>query len=250
MAWSVSSRLRVLLRSGLLMLLFLMRAPLASAQDRQPDASFSAPAEISRTAVITYTHDFPQGQPQYVSITLDAQGTLSYESRGPVGRQLEGITTAAAPEAYRNRFTSSADLRDKIFELARQTNYFSGDFDFTRHAIANTGKKSLVYRDDKHGFQTSYVWSEDQRIQELSDIFQNISNTMEAARRLEYYRRFDRLGLEAELKNMEIMAKGHNLLELHAIAAVLDQIASDARVLKLARQRARRLLAKAQAGKP
>ena len=60
-----------------------------------------------------------------------------------------------------------------------------------------------------------------------------------------YLHRFDKLGLEDELKGMEDAAESHNLAELQIIAPTLKSIADDTTVLNIARQRAKRLLAKA-----
>jgi hypothetical protein len=59
---------------------------------------------------------------------------------------------------------------------------------------------------------------------------------------LQYLRRFDKLGLEEELKGME--NEGQNLAELQIIAPMLESIANDPAILNIARQRAKRLLAK------
>ena len=61
-----------------------------------------------------------------------------------------------------------------------------------------------------------------------------------------YLHRFDKLGLEDELKGMENAAENHNLAELQIIAPTLKSIADDTTVLNIARQRAKRLLAKAK----
>jgi hypothetical protein len=44
---------------------------------------------------------------------------------------------------------------------------------------------------------------------------------------------------------MESAAEGHNLVELQVIAPMLESIVGDSSILNIARQRAQRLLAKA-----
>jgi hypothetical protein len=60
-----------------------------------------------------------------------------------------------------------------------------------------------------------------------------------------FLRRFDKLGLEDELKAMEDAAESHNLAELQIIRPTLESIAQDSTILNIARQRAKRLVAKA-----
>jgi len=79
-------------------------------------------------------------------------------------------------------------------------------------------------------------------------MLQNLSTTLEFGRRLEYYHRYQKLGLDEELKRMEDMAKDNELLEVAAVASILQQIASDPSVINADRARAQRLLARPQAG--
>jgi hypothetical protein len=84
-------------------------------------------------------------------------------------------------------------------------------------------------------------------VQELTELFQNMASTLEFGRRLEYYHRYQKLGLDEELKRMEEMANDNQLHELSAVAPVLQQIAEDNTVINPVRARAQRMLAKASA---
>jgi len=138
----------------------------------------------------------------------------------------------------------SAATRDKIFRDAKEANYFHGDFTFKKHAVSSTGKKTLTYANQSRHFETTYDYSENKAIEEITNIFQGVSNTIEHGRKLQYLRRFDRLGLEEELKGMESLAENGYLAEVQLIAPTLESIANDPAILNIARQRARRLLAK------
>ncbi|HEX3092572.1 MAG TPA: hypothetical protein VHW72_08130, partial [Candidatus Angelobacter sp.] len=143
-------------------------------------------------------------------------------------------------------FTMSHDRCDKLFRYAKEADYFQGDFTFKKHAVASTGKKTLTYVDGSRHFNTTYDYSEHKAIQEITSIFMGISNTIEHGRKLQFLRRFDKLGLEAELKVLEDAAESHNLVEIQLIAPTLESIAEDHAILNIARQRAHRLLAKAK----
>ena len=176
--------------------------------------------------------------PQSYTITLEASGKAKYVSRNPT-RIPEGSNTAD-PD-YVLEFTMSPASRDRAFTLAKALNYFSGDFDY-KHKIANTGRKTLTYADPTRHFQTTYNYSENKDIQEITKLFQGISNTIEHGSKLQFIRRFDKLGLEKELKGMEDMAQNGYLAEIQIIAPTLKNIINDPTVLNLARDRARRLL--------
>ncbi|MBZ5531103.1 MAG: hypothetical protein LAO20_06710 [Acidobacteriia bacterium] len=200
----------------------------------------AAGAASSAIPTITFTCDWEATTPQKYSITVKPDGSAHYQSSSPTRPDKDSTSN---DEDYQLDFTLSAANRDKIFKLAEQAEYFNGDFEFHKHAIANTGKKTLSYADATRYFQTVFNYSENQAIQELSQIFRGISATLQHGRKLQFLRRFDRLGMEEELKAAEANAESHSLAELQLIAPLLESIANDSGILNIARQRAKRLLA-------
>jgi hypothetical protein len=73
-----------------------------------------------------------------------------------------------------------------------------------------------------------------------------MSTTFELSRKLDYDLRFDKLGLDRDLKGMEEVNKHHGLIELQVISPTLQRIANDNSIINISRQRARRLLGEAQ----
>ena len=194
---------------------------------------------------VTFVFDFPRARPEHFSITVDSTGKAVYESRDVVSTDQEQPPT----ERYLTSFQLSSAARGQIFEAARQLNYFQGDFDYRKHRIAHMGRKTLIWESGKDRFETTYNWSENGLIDDLTHLFQGISNTQEYGRRLASLRRHDKLGLEAELKSMEEAAKDdrRGVAELHTIESLLRSLAQDRAVMDIARQRAQRLLRKAEA---
>ena len=83
-------------------------------------------------------------------------------------------------------------------------------------------------------------------MQELTNLFQNMSTTLEFGRRLDYDHRYQKLALDEELKRMEDMAKGNSLEEIQAVEPILRRIAADPSVINVVRARAQRLAEQAQ----
>lgn len=189
---------------------------------------------------ITYDRLWEAYTPQSVNITVQSTGATRYLSRNP----LKPPDESGPDPDYVLEFTMSQANRDKLFRWAREANYFNGDFSFKKHAVSSTGRKVLTYGDATRHFETTYDYSENKAIAEITDLFMGLSSTIEHGRKLQFLRRFDKLGLEAELKGMEDAAEGHNLAELQVIASMLESIANDSTVMHIARQRAKRLLAK------
>ena len=181
---------------------------------------------------ITFTLNWTSANPQFFKLEVDSTGRAAYSSQGSKDNS----------EPYSEKFTMGAADRQRIFDLARQAGYFNGNFDFSKHKVAQTGVKTLAYEDATRHYQTTYNWSQNPAISELNSIFMAISNTLESGRRLSYLMRFDKLGLEKELKGMEQAAAAGELRELAAIAPTLEQLASDASYMHIVQERARHLL--------
>ncbi|HEY6348686.1 MAG TPA: hypothetical protein VI636_04675 [Candidatus Angelobacter sp.] len=215
-----------------LAILFLFCLP-AVAQDQKQPANPTEPT-------ITFDLYWEAATPQNYTITVDWSGKAKYVSRNPT-RAEEGPEDARDPD-YEVEFVMSPASREHIFSLAKGNNYFHGDFEY-KHKVANTGKKTLTYADQERHFQTIYNFSENKDIEQITRLFQGISNTIEHGRKLQFLRRFDRLSVDSELKGMEDMAQNGYLAEIQIIAPLLQNLANDSSILHMARQRAQHLLA-------
>jgi len=198
------------------------------------------PAENPTIPTITYERLWDAYTPQDVNITVEQTGRARYVSTNPLKTPDERQTN---PD-YTLEFTMSERTRQKLFRDAKEANYFHGDFSYKKHPVASTGKKTLTYADQGRHYETTFDYSDNKAISEINDIFQGISYTLEHGRKLQFLHRYDRLGLEDELKGMEETADTENLQELQVIAPTLKSIADDTAVLNIARDRANRLLEK------
>jgi|tagenome__1003787_1003787.scaffolds.fasta_scaffold20702786_3 hypothetical protein len=221
-------------------------------------AGIEAFAQQSK-ATITFKLVWKEAQPSMYSVVIHKNGQAEYvsedkglsppqERNAPVESNAEQNVQsqdAASQDAFHKQFQASEALRQKIFPLAERANFFNGQFDFTKHAVAQTGRKTLSYSDSAHHGSATYNYSEDPTIQELTEIFQGISTTLEGGRKLEFDRRFDKLSLDQELKSLEELSSDGHLQEVQAIAPLLQSIAADRTVLHIAQMRAQRILKKA-----
>lgn len=221
------------LRFQLLAGCLILAPAIGRAQQAPPPPPVAAPAALP--AIVSYSVASLRREPPQFSLTIDLLGHATYHAADAPSAQGE------PPAPYEAEFEVSAATRDRVFALAQATEYFAGDFEFRKHAVADTGRKTLVYRDAQRQSSTTYNWSQNKHIQQLTDLFESIALTQGYARRLAFLRRFDKLGLDAVLKRMEELNQKNFLGELQAIAPVLRQIAADPGVMKLARDRAARL---------
>ncbi|MGE5114029.1 MAG: hypothetical protein ACM3JB_24480 [Acidobacteriaceae bacterium] len=184
---------------------------------------------------ITFELDWKLADPQFYRITVDENGQATYESQPrATGNQPGG-------EPYRLRFIMSQPMRTKIFDLAKALNDFRGNFE-TRNKVAQTGKKTLTYEQGATENKTTLNFSDNQQMNELITLFQKMSTTFEVAQKLDYEMRFDKLGLDRDLKNLVRLDKDNQLAELQVLSPTLERIANDEGVMNIARQKARQLL--------
>jgi len=215
----------------------LIACSLLTASSALAGQSAAPQKETAVIPAVDFTLDFPGGEPSHFSILVKSTGEASYESR-----PLPETQTRIAGDPYLVKFTISQRTRTRIFELAKALNHFQGNFDYRKHRIANTGTKTVSYTDADRHFESSYNWSENRDLQQLTAIFHAVANTLESGRRLAYLHRYDKLGLDKELRQLEALEKNGEATELGAIAPQLEQIADDGSAMNLARERARRLL--------
>ncbi|HXZ81142.1 MAG TPA: hypothetical protein VEG30_14530 [Terriglobales bacterium] len=194
----------------------------------------AAPIESARSGAITFTFDMPQIDPSHYVIVVDSGGHASYESH----------SQDPDDPPYHIEFRVSDAGRDSLFAAARELNYFRGDFDYRKSKIAFTGTKKLEFASPEQQGSTTYNWSQDVRIQRVTQFFQNLSTTLEMGRHLSDLHKYDKLGMDAELKRMEEMARTGDLTELQVVAPVLEKIAADHTVINIARRRAEAILAR------
>jgi len=203
-----------------------------SAVAQQPSAPTVAPAQAS----VRFSFDWSQGIPwQKYTIQVAADGKSHFD-----GIPHPDETNDSDP--VEQDFTMSAANRQKLFELAQTLNYFRGDFDSHLKHIAQTGTKTLQYESSQVNGSTSFNWSHNPDVDWLARFFGGIATTIDFERKLEFQYRFDKLGMDQRLKELEDLQASNGVRELEIIAPILRKIAADPNLMNISRESARRLL--------
>ncbi len=206
-------------------------AVLPSLKAQQPvtsDGSASVP-------VITFTVDFPKSNPEHYSIKVDANGHARYECVGAIADDSEA-------QPYQAEFEVSAPNRQRIFDWAKQAQYFAGKVDSGNGKLAFAGTKQLSYQDGGRSNTAKYNYSNSEPVRQLTELFQKMAGSLDYGRRLAYYHRYQKLALDEELKHMEEQVRNSELCELQSVAPVLQEIVADASVINVVRARAKELM--------
>ena len=199
---------------------------------------------------VAFKFDWDQGRPWLnYTITADDAGNTHFEGIGNAVESGDG-------DAFAQDFTMSAANRQKIFELAKKAGYFQGNLEAKQKNIARTGQKMLQYRGpvadggETKSTSATYNYSPSSEVQELTRIFQAIALTIDFGRKLAFKYRFDKLGVDAELKSLQDMQASHLVEELQAIEPILQKIASDPNMMHINRVTAKQLLNSIAPGMP
>ena len=197
---------------------------------------WSFPVQAGEPATVSFTLDFPNSSPEHYSIAVESNGHAHYESSGKITQDSD------ERDNYESDFTFSGVTTTRIFDLAEQAHYFTGRIDSGNKKIAFTGAKKLAYKDAQRNNSADFNYSPVEAVGQLTTLFQSVSATLEFARRLTYFHRYQKLALDEELKRMEDGARRGQITELQAVTPALQDIYDDASVINVVRSRAKRII--------
>src|SRR5580692_11083546 len=127
-----------------------------------------ADSESDSKAAVTFTVYFPNSQPDHSSIRVQSDGGGHYESRAHLSADSDET------DSFDLAFTVVANTRQKIFELAAKSGYFQKDVDSHHKGLAFTGKKTLGYKDAQRSGESTYNFSSNAAVQELTSLMQGL----------------------------------------------------------------------------
>ncbi len=205
---------------------------ISAAAQQPPAAPASAPAQAS----VRFSFDWAQGIPwQKYTIDVQSDGKSHFDG-------IPHLDETNDTEPYQQDFTMSQANREKVFGLAQKLNYFRSDFDSHLKHIAQTGKKTLQYESPAINGSTTFNWSQNPDVEELAHFFEGVATTVDYGRKLAFQYRFDKLGMNQRMKELEDLQANHGAEELGIIAPVLRKIAADPNLMNISRESAQRLL--------
>jgi hypothetical protein len=236
-------RLPALLAALSLSLMLADTAPLAA---RQPLASGKAAASLqdagsdpkasAPSARITYTRTLAGSSPEYLAVSVNADGSGSY-----VGRRLD---ESAHPRALR----LSPATTQRLFALAAQLNYFrSIDLD-SHKKVADLGRKTLTYENGGQKNQVEFNFTQERAGRDLTDLFEGVANVEEQIDLLDYAIKYDPLSLPQELLTIQIALNHNELVDPQLMVPSLQEISSNPRFMHVAQTRAQDILSRVSQG--
>jgi hypothetical protein len=169
------------------------------------------------------------------TFTVNQSGATHF--KGAVNPAESGDT-----DPFEQDFTMSDATLQQIFQIAKATDYFQGQFETRTKNVARTGTKTLEFHSPTLNTSTSYNFSSNPSIEQITRLFQSLATTIDYGRKLSFQYRFDKLGMDARLKELvELHAKGM-ADEMQVIEPILRKVADDDNMMHVARTEARQLL--------
>ncbi len=180
------------------------------------------------SSTFTYRRIFKSSTPEFIEIKIkDDTDTGSYEIR-----QLD-------EDAGATPFEISNSLRTKMFQLINQLNDFKGlDLDVHRK-IANLGEKTFRWEQGAEAYEVKFNYTVNPAATQLLQICEGLARQQELIDLLQRRMKYDRLGVDDALLQLETDLSKGVLPEPRRILPLLDQIAADSRFVEIARQKAR-----------
>ncbi|MGH9522488.1 MAG: hypothetical protein ACRD3E_08145 [Terriglobales bacterium] len=207
-----------------------------------PNLNPQVPPE-QQIPVVKFEFVLPGGNPPHYALSIEAGGAAAYRSDAePATGSTPGV---GGEQPYFLKFDISHITADKIFALAKDLNFFQGDFEYHGGRVANMGAKTLTFKDGQRENSFTYNYSQNPQLQQLGSLLQGIASAVEYRRELEQLYRYEKLGLEDKLRQMENAVNSGYVADLGIDAPILRQIVNDHSVMNITRRRAEKLLAKA-----
>ena len=186
-------------------------------------------------ATITFRKIFKSSYPEFVEIKISESGAGTYDIR-----QLDEDSPPLPMQI-------DASLTQSIFDLAGKLHNFEGvDLEIHRR-IANLGEKTFIYDRGTETHKVTFNYTLDHSAEQLLEVFENLARQETDLADLQRTMRYDRLGVNDVVDQIESDYNKKLLPEPSQLLALLDQVAADEHFIDIARQKARTLAGRIRA---
>lgn len=170
-----------------------------------------------------YSKAFPGSAPPYMEVILDKQGRGEYREapneEDPLVFQLD-----------------EADVK-QVFDLASALSHFQNPLE-SGLKVAKMGEKTFRWEDGPARHEQKFNYSLDENARLLQDWFEKMTESALHRINLERTARFDRLGVNKTLLQIEAAWDKKRLVAVSQFLPMLDRVAKNESYLHMARERA------------
>src|SRR5579864_437928 len=191
-----------------------------------------------RFPTIVFSSVLWTADPPYYSIAIDSSGVATYLS-APNSLQKTGVP-------YTIEFHASDRTRRITFNLARNLDFFAGQSAEPAALPMKDTVRTVAYINDHLNNQFTYTAPPGPDFEEITSVFEQLSETLECGRRLAYLQEQKPKSVSAELQSLQKLVDRHQIREFQALVGVLRGVTSDPRLDASTRNLAGTLLQLAQ----
>lgn len=184
-------------------------------------------ALIAADPSIFYSKSFPNSVPPYVEVHLERDGSVLYKEKPDDDQPM--------------KFKLKKEEADQIFELANKLDHFKGKLESGLN-VAKMGEKTFRWEQDGQKNEQKFNFSMDENCRAIQDWFEKITETEMHLFALERTVRFDKLGVNKTLLQLEASWDRRRLLAVDQFEPWLNRIVKNQSFLNMDRDRAARLL--------
>jgi hypothetical protein len=174
-------------------------------------------------AKVLYTKSFPGSVPAFVSVELQKTGEAVYKE--------------APDDESPVDFKMSVEDTNEIFALVDKLDRFKRPLE-SNLKVANMGMKTFRFEDGSAKNEVKFNFSIDEDARLLQDWFERITETQRLHFDLERTAKFDRLGVNKTLLQIESAFDRKRLVGVDRFLPLLDRVAKNDSYLHMARERA------------
>jgi hypothetical protein len=174
-------------------------------------------------AKVLYTKSFPGSVPAFVSVELQKTGEAVYKE--------------APDDESPVDFKMSVEDTNEIFALVDKLDRFKRPLESSLK-VANMGLKTFQFEDGSAKNEVKFNFSLDEDARLLQDWFERITETQRLHFDLERTAKFDRLGVNKTLLQIESAFDRKRLVGVDRFLPLLDRVAKNDSYLHMARERA------------
>jgi hypothetical protein len=172
---------------------------------------------------IVYIKTFPGSVPAFVSVELHKTGQAIYKE--------------APDDEQPVDFKMSAEDAAQIFSLVDKLEKFKRPLE-SNLKVANMGVKTFRFEDGSAKNEVKFNYSLDEDARVLADWFERITETQRLHFDLERTAKFDRLGVNKTLLQIQSAFERNRLVGPDRFLPLLDRVAKNDSYLHMARERA------------
>jgi hypothetical protein len=180
-------------------------------------------ATLCAAPQLFYSKFFKGSVPEYVAITVDRDGQVTYqeakEDDNPIKIHLDRASV------------------QEMFDLTEKLDRFQHPLE-SGLKIANLGLKTFRFDDGAEHHEIQFNYSQDLSAQALLDLFERITETEQHFADLDRTAHFEKLGVNDVLLQMQVTMERNRLVAPEQFLPLLDRIAKNESYLHISRERA------------